>query len=169
MESGFIFDSLTEAKKRLLLGANELYPKETDKFLKDEAKKLRKETKKTAKKEVGTSKGSKKNWDKKKSYHQRFKIGKIYTYSENDKCIRVFNSARHAHLVEYGHANVPRGEKRATTRQGRKEQLKTRSVTGYTLGRYVMYLTETEFATQFMLDADDFLYQFVDDTIFGKL
>jgi len=161
MESGFIFDSLTDAKKRLLLGANELYPKETDKFLKDEAKKLRKVHKKTAKKEVGTSKGSKKNWDKKKSYHQRFEVGKIYIYGEKDKSIREYNNAPHAHLIELGHAQVPRGKKGHSNRGGIPN--------GYTIGRYVMYLAETEFKTQFMLDADDFLYQFVDDTIFGNL
>lgn len=169
MNDGFLFDGLSELRKNLMLSAKEKYPKETDKFMKQEAKKLLKSAKKLAKKTVGTSKGQRKNWVKEKSYHQKFKIGKIYVFGENDKCIRIYNSARHAHLVEYGHAGVPRGTKRATTRAGRAEQLKKRKITRYVEGKFVFLDTELDFKTEFELDCNDFLYQFVDDTINGKI
>lgn len=167
--TGFLFENLSEAKKDLMRSVKEMYPKETAKFLKEQATKLRKVSRKVAKQEVGTSKGKKKNWIASKGYHQKFKIGKIYVYGENDKCIRVYNSAPHSHLVEYGHINIPRGTKRATTRKGRIEQAKNRKGSGITLGRYVFTLTEIEYKSQFLSDTNDFLYQFVDDTINGKL
>lgn len=167
--TGFLFDSLVDTQKDLMRAVKESFPKETEKFLKEQAKKLRKKVKKVGRQEVGTSKGTKKNWTAKKSYHQKFKIGKIYVYAENDKCIRVYNSAPHAHLVEQGHVNIPRGTKRATTRLGRIEQLKNRKGTGMTLGRYVFTLAEIEYKSQFLSDTNEFLYQFVDDTVNGKI
>lgn len=169
MESSFLFNALSDAKKDLMRAAKEKFPEETKKFLKEQAKKMRKLSRKIGKQEVGTSKGKKKNWVASKSYHQKFKIGKIYVYGENDKCIRVYNSAQHAHLIEYGHINIPRGTKRATTRKGRIEQAKNRKGTGLTLGRLVFKLAETEYKSQFLDDANMFLYQFVDDTINGKI
>lgn len=169
MNDGLLFEGLSELRQNLMLAVKEKYPKETEKFLKQEAKKLLKSAKQLAKKEVGTSKGVRKNWIKSKSYHQKFKIGKIYEFGESDKCIRVYNSAQHAHLVEYGHAGVSRGTKRATTRAGRAEQLKKRKITRYVDGKFVFLETELDFKSQFDADCNDFLYQFVDDTINGKL
>lgn len=169
MDNGFLFNELSEAKQNLMRAAKEKFPEETKEFLKEQAKKLRQKARKIGKRDVGTSKNKKKNWISQKSYHQKFKIGKIYIYGESDKCIRVYNSASHGHLVEYGHVNIPRGTKRATTRKGRIEQLKNRKGTGITLGRYVFTLAEIEHTTQFLEDANMFLYQFVDDTINGKI
>lgn len=167
--TGFLFEALSDAKKDLMRAAKEKFPKETEKFLKEQATKLRKKSRKVGRQEVGTSKGKKTNWIPQKSYHQKFKIGKIYVYGESDKCIRVYNSAPHAHLVEFGHVNIPRGTKRATTRKGRIEQLKNRKGSGLTLGRYVFTLAEIEYKSQFLDDTNTFLYQFVEDTINGKI
>ena len=65
-DEGFLFDELSEVKQDILRSIKKLYPKESENFLKKEAKKLLKTTKKVAKKEVGTSKDTKKNWDEKK-------------------------------------------------------------------------------------------------------
>ena len=164
-DEGFLFDELSEAKQDILRSISKAYPKESDKFLKDEAKKLLKVTKKVAKKEVGTSKGKKKNWDANKSYHKKFKVGKKYKY-DTDDCIRVYNSSPHAHLIEYGHRQIPRGQKRATTREGRKND--TRQATGFVLGKYVFDYAQLDFTPEFKNDCEEFMYQYVDDTIRGK-
>ena len=164
-DEGFLFDELSQAKKDILRSISKAYPKEADKFLKDEAKKLLKVTKKVAKKEVGTSKGKKKDWDPNKSYHKKFKVGKKYKYDEDD-CIRVYNSAPHAHLIEYGHRQIARGQKRATTRQGRKND--SRPVGGFVLGKYVFDESQLEFSPYFKDDAELFMFQYVDDTVKGK-
>jgi len=93
-DEGFLFDELSEAKKDILRSISKVYPEESGKFVRDEAGKLLKVAKKVAKQEVGTSKGKKKNWDEKKSYHKRFKVGKKYKY-DNDMCCRAYNSSPH--------------------------------------------------------------------------
>lgn len=164
-DEGFLFDELSEAKQDLLRSISKVYPKESDKFLKDEAKKLLKVSKKVGKQEVGTSKGKKKNWDANKSYHKKFKVGKKYDYNGDD-CIRVYNSAPHAHLIEFGHRNIPRGQKRATTREGRKND--TRKATGFTMGKLVFDIAQLEFEPDFKNDCEQFMIKYVDDTINGK-
>ena len=152
-EEGFLFNELSEAKQNILRSINNLFPEESAKFLKDEAKKLLKLVKKTAKKEVGTSKNSKTDWDESKSYHKRFKVGKKYKY-DNDDCIRVYNSARHAHLIEYGHRNVSRSD--------------NNKVSGFTLGKLIFDISALDFEPEFRNDCETFMTQFVDDTIRGK-
>lgn len=178
---GLLFDDLSEFKKDLLRSVNQAFPEATNEFLKDEAKKLRKAVKKEAKHSVGTSKGKKLNWDKQKSYHNKFKIGKIYVYSENDKCVRVYNSAFHSHLIEQGHVQVPRGKSglRAKAGSGRKldrwnavdgeqprsgKSNKGGNGNGFTEGKFVMLMSQIAFKTQFETDVNEFLYRFVDDT-----
>ena len=157
---GLLFDDLSEFKQDLLRSVNEIFPKETNKFLKDEAKKLLKNVKKDAKRNVGTSKGIKPNWIATKSYHGRFKVGKLYIYSENDKCIRVYNTAPHAHLIEQGHRQVPRGERGKSNIGGKGK--------GWTEGKFVMLMAQIAFKTQFETDVNEFLYKYVDDTCNGK-
>lgn len=161
MSDGFLFDSLSELRKNLMLAVKDKYPKETEKFLRQEARKLLKYSRKYAKKNVGTTKGIKRTFDSSKSYHKKFKIGKIYVFGESDKCIRVYNASRHAHLIETGHRQVPRGKKGQSNRGGASN--------GETWGKYVFYDTQLDFRVEFELDCNDFLYQFVDDTINGKL
>lgn len=163
-----LFDSLSDVSKNIMESVNKKYPILTENFLKFEAKKLRKQAIKTAKKEVGTSKGTKKDWNKKKSYHSRFKIGKVYKYADDDTCIRVFNSAPHGHLIEYGHRQVPRGQKRATTKQGRIEQLKTQKSSGWTDGYFIFPEAEYQFTQEFIKDAEEFLANFVESSLDGK-
>ena len=165
---GFLFDQLTDFKKDLMREIQQKFPEDTKVFLKGEAKKLLQLARKNAKKEVGTSKGKKKDWVASKSYHRSWKVGKVYKYSGSDLCCRVYNKARHSHLVEYGHANVPRGTKRATTVKGRQQQLKSRKVTSVTDGTFVLTFTEPEFKSQWLSDAEQFMYEHMKSAFEGK-
>jgi len=162
-QEGFLFDELSEFKQNLMQSIKKEFPEETKKFLKQEASKALKVAKKVAKKEVGTSKGKKKNWIESKSYHKGFKVGKIYEYS-NDICCRAYNKAPHAHLIEWGHVNVPRSSKRATTRAGRAEQAKQQRGTGFTQGKLVFKIAELEFTNEYLDDAEKFMYKYFDNT-----
>ena len=166
--SGFLFDELSELKKNIMREIKDKYPEDTKKFIKQEAQKAKSLARKIGKKRVGTSKGLKKNWSADKSYHKRWKVGKPYKYSENDLCCRVYNSAPHGHLIELGHANIPRGTKRATTVKGRQEQKANQKASGYTLGKLVVAETEVEFLSDFLTDAEKFMFEHITDALNGK-
>lgn len=166
-QEGFLFEKLSEFKQNLMREIKESFPKETEKFIKTEAQKCLKVARKVARKEVGTSKGKKKDWIDKKSYHKGFKVGKPYKYA-NDLCCRAYNKAPHAHLIEYGHVNVPRSSKRATTRAGRAEQATQQRGTGFTMGKLVFKIAELEFITQFLNDAEAFMFEYFDETTSRK-
>jgi|GEM_PF-869034 len=163
-QEGFLFSELSEFKQHLMQDIKENFPKETEKFIKQEASKCLKVAKKIARKEVGTSKGKKKNWIESKSYHKGFKVGKPYKYA-NDLCCRAYNKSPHAHLIEYGHVNVPRSSKRATTRAGRAEQASMKRGTGFTMGKFIFKDAEIEFINDFLNDAEMFMYKYFDNTV----
>ena len=149
--NGFLFDELSEFKQNLIKEVQEKFPKEYEKFLKDEAKTIKKTAQKIAKKEVKkgdlhTRYNKKKQKEISTTYHKNFKSGKKYTYDGN-VCIRVFNSARHAHLIENGHVLYSHGKP-----------------VGFVLGKMVFKITEYESKTQFLNDAEKFLYEYFDRT-----
>lgn len=143
MQDGFLFDELSEFKKDILRNINNIYPDETKKFLKEEAKKINKVAKKIAKREVGTKTGN---------YLKGFKTGKVYKYAENDACIRAYNKAPHGHLIEYGHVQ--------TTHDGRP--------VGFVQGKLIFKQAEVQFLSDFLTDAEMFMYGFVNKTTEGK-
>lgn len=165
---GFLFDELSEFKKKLMREIKVKFPDDTKKFIKSEAQKAKKLAQKIGKKRVGTSKGVKRNWSAEKSYHKRWKSGKVYKFSADDLCCRVYNSAPHGHLVELGHANIPRGTKRATTVKGRAEQKASQKASGYTLGKLVVAETEAEFMSEWLSDAEQFMYEHMKSAFEGK-
>lgn len=136
MQDGFYFDELSEFRQDLLKEVNRVFPEETNKFLKDEAKALSKIQKQIARQVVGTTE---KSGDK--SYHKKFKVGKIYFFS-GEKAIRAYNSSPNAHLIEYGH---------------KTENNK------FISGRYVLKASENQFKDDFFKDTEEFLFKFVDD------
>ena len=166
-QEGFLFDELSEFKKELMRDIKENFPKETEKFIKKEAGKALSVARKIAKRQVGTSKGTKKDWQESKSYHKGFKVGKTYNYG-NDLCCRAYNKAPHAHLIEYGHVNVPRSSARATTREGRKEQASQSRGTGFTMGKLIFKQAEMQFLSEYLNDAEEFMYKYFDETSKGK-
>lgn len=141
MAEGFYFDELSDFKKDLLNEANKLFPKETEKFLKTECQGLLKVVKRVAKANVGTAKGTKKDWQTQKSYHKRFKVGKKYFYN-GDLSQRVYNGSPHGHLIEYGHK----------TQNGK-----------FVSGKYVFEKASTEYGQEFSKNCDEFLGQYFDD------
>ena len=153
-QEGLLFDELSDFKKDLMRKAKAKFPDEVEGFLKDEAKKVNKIAKKIAKKEVGTSKGKKKDWEEAKSYHKRFKVGKPYKYSV-DLCCRAFNSAPHAHLIEYGHVK--------TTKKGRELQALARKDVSWTNGKFIYKDAEFEFIPQYLNDVEMFLVKTLGD------
>lgn len=150
-ETGFLFNELSEFKQDLMRDIQAFFPKETDEFLKEEAKGLKKVVQKVANSNVKkgeTHFRTDKNGRKKSTnYHKNFKIGKKYVRGDS-RCLRVFNSARQAHLIEYGHANY--------NKHGEPN--------GFTLGKYVFKEAELEFESQFKDDAEKFLFQYFDKT-----
>jgi hypothetical protein len=142
MSDGFFFGELSEFKKDLMRDIKNTFPKETEKFIKTETGKCLKVAKKIGKSNVGTSKGTKKNWIESKSYHKGFKVGKIYKYG-NDLCCRAYNKSPHAHLIEDGHVNADGS---------------------FTKGKFVFKKAELQFSSEFEKDVEDFLFNYFDDT-----
>lgn len=75
-----------------------LFPNETKKFMKKEAREFRNHAKKKARSAVRKITGN---------YLKGFSAGKtVYSWSDSEYNIRVYNSASHAHLIELGHELV---------------------------------------------------------------
>lgn len=86
------------------------YPKEVKKFMRSEGTKLKNRTVKKAKSTVGSKTGN---------LIKGIKRGKYYKYSQNNAdSIRVYSSAPHAHLIEYGHDMVTHSGKKVGRVQG---------------------------------------------------
>ena len=148
--SNFLFDELSSFKQDLLRDVQKNFPEEMNDFIKQEAQELKKEVQKVANSNVNKGdahyRTDKKGRKKSTNYHKNFKIGKKYERGDN-KCIRVFNSARHAHLIEYGHVSANKyGEN------------------GFVTGKFVFKEAEINFSPQFKDDAEKFLYEFFDKT-----
>lgn len=74
------------------------FPKETERFMKKEARLFRNFAKKKAKTSVGKVTGN---------YLKGFAAGRhVYEWSDSEYNIRVFNKAPHNHLIELGHKLV---------------------------------------------------------------
>lgn len=133
VDVGFDVSELDEYSLKLLKLAEKTMPKECNKFMKAEASKLNSKAKNKARKEV-----------KKKTcnYIKGFKKGKkVYEYGDTKYNIRVYNSAPHAHLIEYGHEIVGH------------ETSKEKS--GYAKGKFVLENASREFESQFEKDTYD--------------
>lgn len=71
------------------------FPKETEKFMRKEAREFRNFVKKKAKTSVGKVTGN---------YLKGFAAGRqVYEWNDSEYNIRVFNKAPHNHLIELGH------------------------------------------------------------------
>ena len=119
----------------------EKLPKEANKFLKREAKKLKKDITARAKSKVKKKTGN---------YIKGIKTGKPYKYKGVDKSIRVYNSANHSHLVEYGHEQ--------TDKNGKSH--------GFVEGQHIFEDSERKFNNTFFKDCEDFIDEMLND---GKL
>ena len=104
MEFDFKDNSSELVKELLKVSQNtpKLLKKEFRKVGKNAAKTIRKE----AKKLVG--KTNRPDSSKHKSYHKRFKGSKVWEDIDGSLNVSAYNSAPHAHLIEYGHRKVNR-------------------------------------------------------------
>lgn len=139
VEIGFNIDELDEYSSKLLKLAERAMPRECNKFMKIEANKLNSKAKKKARRDIKKVTGN---------YMKGFKKGKkVYKYGDVKYNIRVYNSAPHAHLIEYGHNIV-----------GHEPNKKK---TGFKKGKYILEKSSREFENDFAKDT----YNLVDDLL----
>lgn len=139
MDDGLDFSELTKYREKLL-EAKELFPKEVDGFLKGECKKIAAKAKKIAKNQVKTGTSTHKNYNAAKSYHKKFKTGKLYDYNGDRSC-RAYNGSPHGHLIEKGHKN-----KDGT----------------FTAGKHIFQQAEVQHSAELDNNAEEFLLNFYD-------
>lgn len=150
--SGFDFSELTEFKKDLMNELKKDLPKDVQKFLDKEKREFLKEVKKTAKSNVKKDKGLYLRSLKSGKTHINKKSGDIYTKVYADETI-----APHAHLIEYGHINVPRGKKGKSNAGGTGKT--------FTAGKFVFKKAEMNFKSAYENDTEEFLGEYFSDKI----
>lgn len=154
---GLDFSELTKFKKELMEDIAQEFPKETQKFIDKEKRKLLREVKKTAKANIGKKTGN---------YYKSLKAGKThYNKKSKDIYAKVYADARiapHAHLIEEGHFNIPRGEskKKIARRSGKGGQAK-----GFTLGKHIFKKAELAFQSTYEKDVEEFTSKFISKNI----
>lgn len=167
-QEGFLFGELSDFKQRLMQDIKKEFPKEVKKFIKQEARKCSRVAKKIAKRDVGTAKGTKKDWVDTKSYHKRFDSSSVFNFSTGEIGCKAFNNARHAKIIENGHVNVPRGEgkknnDKKTRRSGRGGQ-----GSGFVAGKFIFKKAELEFVPQYEKDCENFIEEYFSNAILRK-
>lgn len=167
MEDGFEMREFRRLENSLLKLASEQMPKETRKLMNKEGNKLKKKTLQLANQRVNVGDSDEKKHTK---YHKSIKKGRVYFYKvDGAMSIRVYSSAPHAHLIEYGHRMVTGGKidrtkgmrKQRTEKTGRVMQKEGQEV--FIKGKHVFEDAAKAFASEFYADIE----QFVDDVIVG--
>lgn len=131
MADGFNARALEQISNQFAKIARE-NPKKANKFLNSQGNKLKNATKRVAKKKVEQRSGK---------YLESIKRGKYYTYAgKSTHAIRVYSSARHAHLIENGHVVVSNGVE-----------------VGFREGKHVFSDAKREFEPKFVDAIEDFL------------
>ena len=136
----FNIDEINDALKYMDEIVEKL-PREADKFLRKEARKLKKETSARARSKIKKKTGN---------YIKGIKTGKPYKYKGKDKSIRVYNSAPHAHLIEDGHVQIDKNGKSH----------------GFVEGKHIFEDSQRKFNKTFFKDCEDFVDELLND---GKL
>lgn len=125
-------EGLNEFTKEMLDICSKEYPKQVKRMLQKSGNKLRRKV-------VGKAKGMVKT--KTGNYIKGFKRGRVYKYGGDEDAVRVYNSAPHAHLIEYGH--------RMVTKSGKE--------VGFAKGYHVLDGIKEEFSEEFAKDIDEML------------
>jgi bacteriophage protein of unknown function (DUF646) len=126
-------EGLNEFTKEMLDICSKEYPKQVKKMLQKSGNKLRRKILQKAKSKVKKKTGK---------YFKRFKRGKVYKFAGNEDAVRVYNSAPHAHLIEYGHRMVTK---------------KTRKEVGFVKGYHILDGMREEFDEEFRKDIGEML------------
>ncbi|MDY2980191.1 MAG: HK97 gp10 family phage protein [Fusobacterium sp.] len=124
-------NSFKDFEKDLLRLGKDLKSPETKKFLKKQGVKLKKRTEKIARTKVKEKTGN---------YLKSIKSGKVYEFNESFSS-RVYSTAPHAHLIEYGHQII--------TKSGK--------VKGFKDGAYVFEEAKKSFEEDFTNAVDEYL------------
>lgn len=162
MKDGFDIKELTQFEKNLINIAQKQMPKESKQFLRKEGTKLKKKTLSKARAKVNKGDGG---------YLKSIKRGKTYKYRENGGlAVRVYSSAPHAHLIEYGHRQVLNpfedgkvanlGERYS---KGVKEGKGIGTEIGFVPGRRVFEESAKQFESEYYDDAQKFI-----ESVLGK-
>jgi len=125
-------EGLNEFTKEMLDICSKEYPKQVKRMLQKSGNKLRRKV-------VGKAKGMVKT--KTGNYIKGFKRGRVYKYGGDEDAVRVYNSAPHAHLIEYGH--------RMVTKSGKE--------VGFVKGYHVLDGIKEKFSEEFSKDIDEML------------
>lgn len=113
-------------------------PKKVKKFLRQEGGKLAKATKARAMQDVGRDHKKPAQYANSKHYVDTIKRGRVYRY-HGDFAIRAYSTARHAHLIEYGHLLKSHGNS-----------------VGFVPGKLIFDKSMRTFASRYVSDADKF-------------
>lgn len=113
VDAGFDTHELSELSRQLLRTADEKYPQRTKKLLTDLGNKARKTMRSEIRSRVKGHRKRATKEEKKTSLSRGVDKGRVHKYA-GDWQVRVYNTAKHAYLVEHGHSNVKtRGGKSA--------------------------------------------------------
>lgn len=106
------FSELTDYTKQLIEDLQTNFPKEYDRFLKSEARRISKRIRDKAPERFQTITGN---------FLKGTKVGKVYTFGET-RSIRAYGGspAKHTHLLEGGHIVKKRGADKVTKRLRKK-------------------------------------------------
>lgn len=137
--NGFDLSELTRFEKKLLNTAGDFKKgKHAKNFLRKEGTKLKRRTLAVAKSRLKKKTGN---------YLEHIKRGKTYVYKGTGAwSIRVYSSAPHAHLIEYGHRQV--------TKDGRE--------VGFVPGKHVFEDAEKQFEGEYYGDVQTFIDDVLD-------
>ena len=131
-------------RNKMLALAQEQIPTKTKSFLRQQARKLNKAVKQTAKlSEIKHKTGV---------YLKSIKAGKPFKDKEGDFVVRVYSSAPHSHLLEYGHSIFPRGKKPPV---------------GKTRAFGIFEKSKADYKTTFHRDADRFIDEMLEKGLLG--
>ena len=146
---GFIFDEIGNLEKDILKLAKEQFPKETQKFVQDEAKKGKEIAKRIAQQELNKKTGK---------YLKSFKSGKSKLHDKFSH--KFFNDAPHGHLIEDGHYDVARGEGK---NKGNRKSGAGGTKRKFIEGKKIFVKAQIEMESQFASDVDDFISKLTDE------
>lgn len=119
------------------------FPKEMKRFLSQTARDFNKKIKKDAKSKTQQKTGN---------YLEGFKTSKAYV-KDGRGYVKIYNKARHAHLIESGHKQVPRGKKGQSNSGG--------TATGTIKGKYILKANSIKFIAEYTEKVEKFVEVFV--------
>lgn len=102
MSAGFDVSELLDFEADLRRAATSA-PKKTKQFMRREGSKLTRRTKTRAKQMIGKNHKKPKKYAGSKHYVDTIKRSKLFRRSDGSLGVSAYSSARHAHLIEYGH------------------------------------------------------------------